>query len=92
MIFPALEDALLDRRLRRADLLVYGAILGELDPREPRPVRAAVIATVTGVDATNVRRSLSRLAGRGYLARHGLANGVRCYTFLFSRQYSSRHV
>lgn len=86
MIFPALEDALLDRRLRRADLLVYGAILGELDPREPRPVRAAVVATATGIKPPNVRTSLSRLARLGYIARHGLTDGVRCYTFTFSRK------
>lgn len=69
MIFPALSSALLDRRLRRQDLLVYGAALQALDMVEFRSWKQIVAARATGMRDPHVSRSIRRLHALGYLER-----------------------
>lgn len=77
MSFPAKDAALLDRRLGREDLLVYGALCTLLDFREPRPAKRIWIARFLRLDRTNVRRSLQRLVACGYLDHAGREPGHR---------------
>lgn len=75
MTLAATLDVLLDRRLTRADLLVYGALLRDTDPMAYRPVKLARIARATGLQERHALRAIKHLRARGYLERGPTAEG-----------------
>ena len=79
MILAATLDALLDRELTRADLLVYGAILRDTDPMAYRPVKLVLIAKATGMREQHAVLAIKHLRARGYLERGPITNRVRTY-------------
>ena len=84
MSVPAVQAALIDRRLRRTDLLVYGAALAELDLQEWREWKRILIARRTHLRAEHVSRCMRRLVSLGYLERQAEGVGTRVYRLRYS--------
>lgn len=90
MTLPATLDALLDTRLRRQDLRVYGALLREADPLAYRPIKLASLARATGMSGPHVWRSLRHLIRFGYLERGPREGPIRTYRPLPTRLTSPK--
>lgn len=84
MSLPAVRAALIDRRLRRLDLLVYGEALSELDLQDWREWKRLIITRRTHMRPEHVSRSLRRLVSLGYVERRAEGSGARSYRLRYS--------
>lgn len=82
--FPALTQALQDRRLRPSDYRVYGAAIEALDLMERRPLKARSVARRIGMRPHHAASALRRLAKLGYLERGELVGHTWTYRLCYS--------
>lgn len=89
-MIPAALAALVDRRLHRSDLIVYGYALQELDVAVHRTMKLQALARQARMRKGNVSRALRRLAGLGYLEKGPVEGGLKSYRLLYSQVITSR--
>jgi len=79
MNLPAMVAALMDRRLQRRDLIVYGFAVQQLSYCHPLPFKVLVVARGTALHVADVSRALRRLTSFGYLEAGPLDGRRRTY-------------
>lgn len=83
---PAHRDAVNDPALRGTPLLVYDALLYELEPHGYRVVKVVGLAFALRVKPLTVRKSLGLLVSRGYLEIGRGNRRARSYRLCLTRR------
>ena len=84
MIFPAIAQALQDRRLRPSDYRVLGVALESLDLMEFRTLKGGWVARRVKMRPHHAASSLRRLTTLGYLERGELDGHTWTYRLRYS--------
>ena len=81
--FPALTQALQDRRLRPGDYRVYGYAIQHCNLETFTPLKARAVKHAVGLRREQVTRALRRLATCGYLVAGPLEGHTRTWRLTY---------